>query len=92
MATRMRVSYDKEGDILHIDVAEPYVGQETDFDDDWVVMRTNPETGAVENVEILGFARRLHALEDEIELPFFGEFSRPASGSPPRSLRAAANE
>ena len=92
MATRVRVSYDKEGDVLHIDVAEPYAEQETDINDDWIVMRTNPKTGAVENVEIVGFSGRFHGLGDEIELPFSGEFWPVATGAAPRSLRAAANE
>ncbi len=92
MATRVRVSYDKEGDVLHIDVAVPYAEQETDINDDWIVTRTNPETGAVENVEIIGFSRRFQELGDELELPFYGEFWPVASAAPPRSLRAAANE
>jgi uncharacterized protein YuzE len=60
--------YDREGDILHIDKRPPYAEQESEELGDEIVARLNPETGEVENVEILFFSTRL--LRSELfELP-----------------------
>jgi len=68
----MTVRYDRVGDILHVDFVEPYAEQESDELDDLIVVRSNPKTNEVENVEILFFLRRLDE-SDEIVLPLSGE-------------------
>ena len=50
--------YDPVGDILYVDAVQPYAAQESDMVDPFVVARTNPETGTVENLEILFFTER----------------------------------
>lgn len=92
MAPRVRISWDKEGDILRIDLVEPYLGQETDVTDDWTVVRTNPRTGAAENVEIMDFSRHFGALSDKLELPFSGQFSPLIEDASTRFLKPAANQ
>nr|WP_246564434.1 DUF2283 domain-containing protein [Leptothoe spongobia] len=46
----------------------PYVEQESEEISDAIVARLNPNSGAVENLEILFFSKRLTANE-KIELP-----------------------
>ena len=59
MAEGLTFRYDSEGDILHIDQVEPYTEQESEELDDNVVARLNPDTGKVENLDILFFSSRL---------------------------------
>ena len=65
---RLIVRYDKESDILYIDQCIPYQEQESEEIGDEIVARLNPESGAVENLEILFFSKRLEANE-RLELP-----------------------
>jgi len=92
MATRVKISWDREGDILHIDLVKPYLGQDSDMTDDWTLVRTNPKTGAVENVEIFDFSTHFEKLDDNLELPFAGQFSQLIEDAETRLLRLAANE
>lgn len=69
MEARLTFRYDREGDILYIDKTEPYADQDTQELDDDVIARTNPDTGDVENLEILFFSTRL-LRKDLLELPF----------------------
>ena len=68
MEPKLRFTYDRIGDILSIDVCDPYVGQDSDEIDEGVVARFNPKTHEVENLEILFFTKRLQDGET-IELP-----------------------
>ena len=73
MGTRLTFTYDREADILHIDtcltVCCARVGEE--FEDE-IIARLNPETGAVENLEVLFFSTRL--LRSELfKLPITAE-------------------
>ena len=66
MAAKLIVSYDKVGDILHIDKCHPYTGQDAELLEDEIVARFNPDTDEVENLEILWFLKRLEAGEDVV--------------------------
>lgn len=68
MGTGLSLRYDKVGDILYIDAVAPYAEQESDRLGDDIVGRMNPETGAVENLEVLFFSHRLDR-GDVIDLP-----------------------
>ena len=59
MEAKLRFKYDREADILHIDKCPPYAAQESEELQDEVVARLNPETGEVENLEVLFFSTRL---------------------------------
>ncbi|MGA2328087.1 MAG: DUF2283 domain-containing protein [Bryobacteraceae bacterium] len=59
MAMKLRFTYDREADILHIDKCPPYAEQESEELKDEVVARLNPDTGEVENLEVLFFSTRL---------------------------------
>ena len=65
---RLIFRYDQEGDILYIDQCAPYAEQESEEIGDEIVARLNPESGAVENLEILFFSERL-AANEQLELP-----------------------
>jgi uncharacterized protein YuzE len=68
METKLRFKYDREADILHIDKCPPYAEQQSEELKDDVVARLNPNTGAVENIEVLFFSTRL-LRTDLFELP-----------------------
>lgn len=59
METTLKFLYDREADILHIDKCPPYAEQASEEIGDEVVARLNPDTGEVENVEVLFFSTRL---------------------------------
>jgi uncharacterized protein YuzE len=60
--------YDRAADILYIDKTAPYPEQETEELGDDVLVRLNPTTGEIENLEILFFSTRL-LRNDLFELP-----------------------
>ncbi len=68
MEAKLRFQYDREADILHIDKCSPCREQESEELGDEVVARLNPQTGQVENLEILFFSTRL-LRSDVFELP-----------------------
>lgn len=65
---RLIFRYDQEGDILYIDQCTPYAEQESEEIGDEIVARLNPNSGAIENLEILFFSERL-AANKQLELP-----------------------
>jgi hypothetical protein len=72
MGERLTIHYDKVGDILYVDKVQPYADQDSDELGDEIVARFNPTTGAVENLEILFFSKRLE-LGESIELPLHAD-------------------
>lgn len=68
MDTKLSFKYNREADILYINKLKPYAEQESEELGDDVVARLNPETGEVENLEILFFSTRL-LRNDMLELP-----------------------
>ncbi len=73
MAEKLIFKYDREADILYISKIEPYKEQESEELGNEVIARLNPNTGAVENLEILFFSSRL-LQSDVFELPLVAEF------------------
>ncbi len=59
MDERLSFKYDREADILYINKRLPYAEQESEELGDEVVARLNPDTGEVENLEVLFFSTRL---------------------------------
>ena len=49
----MTFQYDRDVDILYINTCEPYPEQESEELDDEIIARFNPDTGEVENLEVL---------------------------------------
>jgi uncharacterized protein YuzE len=64
MDKNLTFRYDKVGDILYIDVCSPYPDQESEEIGDEIVALLNPESGAVENLEILFFSNQAKKLND----------------------------
>ena len=90
MGAKLSFKYDRGADILHIDKCPPYAEQESEELGDEVIARLNPQTGEVENLEILFFSTRL--LRGELfELPVMADLRLEApqgSGeAPPRSAK-----
>jgi uncharacterized protein YuzE len=73
MDKRLKVRYDKIGDILYLDICTPYVEQETEELDDEIIARMNPISGEIENLEILFFSRRAEQV-NLWELPITASF------------------
>jgi len=68
MDSNLTFKYDREADILYISKFSPYPEQESEELGDEVVARLNPDTGEVENLEVLFFSTRL-LRGDLFELP-----------------------
>lgn len=68
MEAKLKFRYDREADILHIDKCPPYREQESEELADEIIARLNPNTGEVENLEVLFFSTRL-LRSDLFELP-----------------------
>jgi len=68
MEAKLTFQYDREGDILYISTRPPYAEQESEELGDDVIARMNPETGEIENLEVLFFSTRL-LRSDLFELP-----------------------
>jgi uncharacterized protein YuzE len=81
MAEKLIFQYDREGDILYINKRPPYAEQESEELGDEVIARLNPETGEVENLEILFFSTRL-LRSDTLELPVSADLRLVASEIP----------
>lgn len=72
METKLRFMYDRDADILHIDQCPPYAEQESEELGDEVIARLNPDSGKVENLEVLFFSTRL--LRSELfEIPVMAD-------------------
>jgi hypothetical protein len=48
IAPKLTITYDRIDDILSIDRCQPYINQDAEEVDDYIVARLNPKTGAVE--------------------------------------------
>ncbi len=59
MDTKLTFEYDREADILYISTRPAYAAQESEELGDDIVVRLNPRTAEVENVEVLFFSTRL---------------------------------
>lgn len=68
MEAKLTFRYDREGDILYIDKRPPYAEQESEELGDDVIARLNPDTGDIENLEVLFFSTRL-LRGDTFEVP-----------------------
>ena len=51
--------YDREADILYINKCDPYIEQESEELGDDIVARINPQTGDIENLEVMFLSARL---------------------------------
>jgi len=76
MEARLLVEYDRIGDILYLGTVSPYPEQESEELDYGVVARLNPQSGEIENLEILFFSSRA-ANGEALQLPVLAEFHLP---------------
>lgn len=72
MDAKLSFKYDREADILYIDTTTPYPEQESEELGEDVVARLNPESGEIENLEVLFFSTRL-LRHEWFELPVSAE-------------------
>jgi hypothetical protein len=59
VGAKLSFRHDRDTDILHIDKRSPYPQQESEELGDEAIARLNPDTGEVENLEVLFFSTRL---------------------------------
>ena len=76
MEAKLSFKYDRAADILYINKRPPYPEQESEELGDEVVARLNPDTGEIENLEVLFFSTRL-LREDLFELPITADLRLP---------------
>jgi len=72
MAAKLTFTYDREADILSIHKCPPYPEQESEELGDDVIVRLNPVTEEIENLEMLFFSTRL-LRGNTFELPIMAE-------------------
>ena len=72
MGEKLSFTYDREADILYINKVKAYREQESEELGDEVVARLNPQTGEIENLEVLFFSTRL-LRSDLMELPIHAD-------------------
>ncbi|GBF82703.1 DUF2283 domain-containing protein [Aphanothece sacrum] len=68
MAENLIFKYDPIGDILYINKCQPYPEQESEELGDDIIIRLNPQTEEIENLEILFFSQRIKE-DKELTLP-----------------------
>jgi len=68
MEEKLTFKYDREADILYVNRRLPYPEQESEEVGDDIIVRVNPRSGEIENIEILFFSTRL-LRNDVIEVP-----------------------
>ena len=76
MEAKLSFKYDRAADILYINKRPPYPEQESEELGDEVVARLNPDTGEIENLEVLFFSTRL-LRDDMFELPITADLRLP---------------
>jgi hypothetical protein len=76
----LNLDYDALGDILYVKVVAPHAAQEADMVSDYVVARSNPGTGHIEELEILFFLGRVRECET-IDLPVSAKMNLLAEAS-----------
>lgn len=59
MQDKLTFKYDRDAEILYISRKTLYPPQESEEIDDEIIARYNPQTGELENLEILFFSTRL---------------------------------
>ncbi|HAL46848.1 MAG: DUF2283 domain-containing protein [Chloroflexi bacterium] len=72
MGAKLIFSYDRASDTLYIDKLAPYAEQQSQELGDDIVVRINPATGGVENLEVMFFSSRL-LKEEPVEIPIDAE-------------------
>ena len=73
METGLTIEYDRDGDVLYFGRTRPYPEQESEELDYGVVARRNPQSGDIENLEVLFFLKRM-ASGQVLGLPILAEF------------------
>ena len=68
METNLTFQYDRNADILYVNTCPPYPEQESEELADEIIARFNPNTGDIENLEVLFFSTRL-LREELFDLP-----------------------
>lgn len=56
---KLMIRYDAIADILYVDRCLPYGEQESEGIGDEVIARLKPESGAIENLEVMFFSKRV---------------------------------
>jgi uncharacterized protein YuzE len=80
LAAKLTFKYDREADILYIDICPPYSEQDSEELGDDVIARLNPKTREVENLEVLFFSTRL-LRQDLFELPVTADLRLAVTGA-----------
>lgn len=90
MAEKLNISYDRVGDILYLETVKPYARQDMKHLAPDVLGRCNPDTGEIENIEILFFSRRAGRRKG-IDLPVLARLSGTRRAKRPTARRSSTN-
>ncbi|MDQ3248777.1 MAG: DUF2283 domain-containing protein [Chloroflexota bacterium] len=89
MERQLKIQYDRVGHILYLGNTRPYPEQETEEVAYGVVARLNPQSGAIENLEVLFFSARLENGR-MLPLPVLAQFDWPTPHAAVNSPREKA--
>ncbi|MCG9886860.1 MAG: DUF2283 domain-containing protein [Cyanobacteria bacterium] len=84
MASTLTLSYDRASDSLLIALCPPYADQEAEELGDGLLARFNPDTNAIEAIEIFGFSKRFQG-DRPLPLPILADL-HPAIAPPHETL------
>ncbi|MBI3248657.1 MAG: DUF2283 domain-containing protein [Deltaproteobacteria bacterium] len=73
MGKKLRMSYDKEGDVLDVSLGDPTSAIAEEVEDDFFVCR-HPVSGEIVGFSILNFERWFKEAQEYKTLPLEGEF------------------
>ncbi len=76
MIKNLRMSYDKEGDILDLSLGDPIEAISREIDDD-LFIRVDPKTNEVVGISIVNFEKWFKDVKDFRTLPILGAFQIP---------------
>ena len=72
MGKKIRISYDKEGDILDVSLGEPKASISREIDDDFFV-RLDPKTEEIVGFSVINFEKWFEKVKDFKQLPIEGD-------------------
>lgn len=73
MGKKLRMAYDKEGDVLDVSLGDPCQAISEEVEDDFFVRR-HPDTGEIVGFSVLNFEKWFRDVREYKTLPLEGQF------------------
>ncbi len=79
MGKKLRISYDKEGDVLDVSLGDPTPAISDEVEDDFFVRR-HPVSGEIVGFSLLNFEKWFQEVQEYKTLPLEGQFFENVQG------------